>query len=165
MSDPKAKIYVEFIASICAVLFGPQCIGFPILYFIQRSENPYQVAKDASGFAIFFVIFLVILSVAFVKLTLPFFVPKNVKNNEPLLEANSFFEFLKVSRLWILLLIVVFVPPYFFMRVISSALNAPEGIVKTAFGIVMVHFIVGGFIVTLIGVGGIVHAVIKRYVR
>lgn len=161
LSGPNTKTYVEFVAFVCLALFGIECAYMTIWYFIQQSENPYEVLKDAPVLTISLTTSLVVLGLVLFNPIRRSLANKGAKYGDQLPKVNSFIEFLKMPRIWGFVLIITIVIPLVMMITISPALNAPEGIARTAFDIVMAHFIGLGVILTLIGLGGMVYTVIK----
>ena len=164
MSEKKAKLYVELVVSGCFTLLGIECAGFSIWYFIEQSGSPYQVLKDVPILAILLAVSLIILSLAIAYLTMRVLVKKSAMHGNSLPQASSFIEFLKVSRIWVLVPLIVIVIPLAFMKAKTSALKiAPEGIARTVFDVAMVFLIAFGFMLAIVGLGKVISTFTKLH--
>jgi len=154
MDNQKSMIYAELVAFVCMALLGIEIVGFTLWYFIQRPVNPFQMFEDAPVFTMSFIILFAVCMFLLWRLIRWDLTKKAVKYGNSLPQASSFIEFLKVSRMWVLVLVVMIVIPLLLMKTLSSALKiAPEGIAKTVFDVAMVFFIAFGFMLAIVGLG------------
>lgn len=152
------RLYEGFTSSICLTVLGVELTGFAAWYFLQVSQNPYQIFRQTLVITIPLAVF--ILFIAWI--TGQTVTKRRSELGISLPETRSFIQYLKFSRMWVVIVGVIVVMPVVLLITVWLALHSSDaGVARRNPRNMMVYLIGLGPILTLMGVGDMVYTAAK----